>query len=392
MLKKSIKDIKVRGKRVIVRVDFNVPMDGNKITDDTRITSSLPTIHNLLGRGAKIVLISHLGRPKGKDMAFSLKPIVERLEELLEMKDIPLLDVEDPNSLEVTKNLHDGQIAMLENIRFYDDERKDWPKFAKILAKFGDVYVNDAFGVCHRAHASVVGIPEYLPAVAGLLLMDEIKFLDIFLKKAAHPVCVIIGGKKASSKIAVIDTFIEKADIVLVGGGCANTFLRSWGYDIGKSISEAEMLNTCKRILWKATRAKTALLIPEDVVVADDIEGTNERVVSIEEVPKNSMILDVGPETIKKFQMNILKASTIIWAGPLGLYENKKFATGTHQVLKAIVESGANSITGGGDTIGAMKQYPELYKQITHISTGGGAMLEYIEKGTLPGIAVLNDL
>lgn len=392
MPKQSIKDIKVRGKRVIIRVDFNVPMHNGKITDDTRITSTLPTIHNLLGRGAKIILISHLGRPKGKETEFSLKPIVNKLEDLLERKNIPLLDVDDPDSVEVSKKMKNGDIAMIENIRFYDGERKDWQNFAKVLAKFGDIFVNDAFGVCHRAHASVVGIPEYLPAVSGLLLQDEMKFLDIFLKKAASPVTVIIGGKKASSKIAVIDTYIERADTVLVGGGCANTFLRSWGMDIGKSYSESEMLDTSKRLLWKASRANTALVIPEDVVVAENFEGDNMRVVPVDKIPKDSMILDIGPETIKKFQLTILRSSTIIWAGPLGVFENPKFSAGTHETLRAIVESGANSITGGGDTIAAMKKYPELRKQITHVSTGGGAMLEYIEKGTLPGIEVLCNL
>jgi len=392
MPKQTIKDIKVRGKRVIVRVDFNVPMLNGKISDDTRITSTLPTIHNLLGRGAKIILISHLGRPKGKDEKFSMKPVAQRLAELLETKEIPLVDVDDSRSVNVIERLKVGEVAMLENIRFYDDERKDWQSFAKILAKYGDFYVNDAFGVCHRAHASVVGIPKYLPAVAGLLLQDEIRFLDIFLKHAPHPVVVIIGGKKASTKISVIDTFLEKADTVLVGGGCANTFLRSWGLNIGNSVSEKDMLDTAKRIIWKATQANTALIVPEDVVIADDIEGTNERVVAVENIPDQAMVLDIGPETMKKFKFNILKAGTVIWAGPLGLFENPKFAVGTHEILKTIIESQASSVTGGGDTIAAMKKYPEYSKQITHISTGGGAMLEYIEKGTLPGIEVLNDL
>lgn len=392
MPKRTIKDIKVRGKRVIVRVDFNVPMNKGKITDETRITSTLPTIHNLLGRGARIILISHLGRPKGWEEEFSLRPVADRLAELLEIKKIPLLDVLDKKSITVVEAMKNGEVAMFENIRFYDDERKDWQNFAKILAKFGDLYVNDAFGVCHRAHASVVGIPEFLPSAAGLLLSDEIRFLDFFLKHAAKPVVVIIGGKKASSKIAVIDTFLEKADTVLVGGGCANTFLRSWGYNIGDSVSEKEMLDTSKRLIWKATRANTALIVPEDVVIADDIEGTNERVVSIEDIPDKTMVLDIGPETIKKFKYHILKAGTVIWAGPLGLFENPKFAVGTHEILKCIIESGASSVTGGGDTIAAMKKYPEYAKQITHISTGGGAMLEYIEKGTLPGIEVLDEL
>jgi len=392
MHKQTIKDIKVRGKRVIVRVDFNVPMHDGKITDETRITSTLPTIHNLLGRGARIILISHLGRPKGFEKKYSLEPVAKRLAELLEIKEIPLLDVLDSKSIDVVDELENGSVAMFENIRFYDDERKDWQSFAKILAKFGDCFVNDAFGVCHRTHASVVGIPEYLPSVAGLLLADEIRFLTFFIKHAATPVVVIVGGKKVSSKIAVIDTFLEKADTVLVGGGCANTFLRSWGYDIGKSVSEKAMLDTSKRIIWKASQANTALIIPEDVVVAEDLEGKNERVVSIDNIPPKSMILDIGPETIKKFKHHILKAGTVIWAGPLGLFENDKFAVGTHQILRTIVESECSSVTGGGDTIAAMKKYPKLAKEITHISTGGGAMLEFIEKGTLPGIEVLNDL
>ncbi|MDD4351558.1 MAG: phosphoglycerate kinase [Candidatus Gracilibacteria bacterium] len=392
MNKKTIKDIEVKGKTVLIRVDLNVPLDKQgKIEDDSRITAVLPTLFNLIGRGAKLVLVSHLGRPTDHNPELDLKPIAKTLAKRLDLKEIPVLELEDKNNKKTISKLKPGEIVMLQNIRYSMEERENSKSFSKKLASYADIYVNDAFGVSHRKHASVVGITEFLPSVAGLLLEEEIRFLDMFMRSPAKPVTVIIGGKKFMSKIAVIDRFLEKADAIMIGGGIANNFLKAWGGKIGKSIYEPEMLELTHKYIWKAMNSNTALMLPEDVVIADSLEGRKTKVVSIFDVPSNWYILDIGPKTIKKYADHIKKAGTVIWSGPVGLAENPKFAKGTHGLLEAISKSDANSVIGGGDTLGAVKKYPKLLNKVTHVSTGGGATLEFIEKGTLPGIEALED-
>ena len=393
MAKKTLRDVDVTGKVCLVRVDYNVPVSTlGQISDDTRIQETLPTLHNLIGRGAKIILLSHLGRPKEKEASLSLTPIAKRLAEILGRKAIPVLDIDDEKmTRERIKKMKNGDIIMFENMRFYNAERKDFLEFGKRLASFGEIYVNDAFGTAHRIHGSTVGIAEYLPAVAGFLMESEIKYMSMVLHQPARPIVAIIGGKKASTKITVIEKLMEKADTLLIGGGVANTFLKTWGLKIGDSVFEKEMVNVAHKIIWKAMHTNTALLLPEDVVIANGLSPSSRtKVVNIEEVPEGWMILDIGPKTVEAFKKVIKKAGSIIWSGPLGLFEMKQFKAGNDAILKAVVESGANTLIGGGDTIASIHGTEEA-KQITHISTGGGAMLEFIEKGTLPGIDALND-
>lgn len=389
--KQTIKDVEVRDKRVIVRVDFNVPMDGDTISNDGRIQATMPTLHNLLGRKAKIVIISHLGRPEGTDDSLRLDPIAAHLSELLGIENIPVLDPQSPETAKRIEAMQSGEIVMLENIRFYEGEMKNHMEFAKTLASFGEVYVNDAFAVSHRTHASVTGIPDYIPGVAGFLLEEEIRFLKFFLKNPAKPIIAIVGGKKVSTKISVLDAYLDTADSILVGGGAANTLLKAWGDNIGTSFYEESMLDTARELIWKAARCKTAVVVPTDAVVTSALDaGSDVRTVATSEVPDDMMIVDIGPKTIARFQEVIRTAGTVIWSGPLGVTEDDRFTKGNDAILHAIAQANVNSVIGGGDTLASIAGKPGV-KDITHISTGGGATLEFIEKGTLPGIEVLTD-
>ena len=390
--KKTLKDIEVQNKRVIMRVDFNVPMNGTTITNDERIKATLPTLYNLIGRKAKIILISHLGRPENKEEEFSLKPIAAHLTKLLDCKDIPVLDVNGTDTKSTIDSMKDGDVVLLENIRFYEEEEKNFRDFAKHLASFGDVFINDAFAVSHRTHASVVGIPDHLPSAAGLLLEQEIKFLRFFLQRPAKPIVTIIGGKKVSTKVAVLDAYLDKADTILLAGGAANTFLKAWGDDIGNSFYEESMIDTCKELIWKAARCHTALVMPTDAVITDAFNNPNSSfdTVMTASITPGTMIADIGPRTVDRFTDIIRHAGTVIWSGPLGVTEDPRFRTGNDAILKAIAQAGINSVVGGGDTLAAIAGRPGA-EHITHASTGGGATLEFIEKGTLPGIQVLED-
>ena len=394
MAKKTLRDVDVTGKVCLVRVDYNVPIDtlGN-ITDDTRIQETLPTLHNLIGRGAKIVLVSHLGRPRGKEASLSLVPIAKRLSEILGKESISVYDIDDEEGTKkAIQKLGNGELMMFENIRFYDAERKDFLAFGKRLAAFGEIFVNDAFGAAHRVHGSTVGIAEYLPAVAGFLMESEIKYMSMVLHQPARPVIAIIGGKKASTKITVIEKLMEKADAVLIGGGVANTFIKTWGLQIGDSVFEKEMVDVARKLIWKAMHTNTALHLPVDIVIANGLLPSSRRkIVDIHDIPAGWMALDIGPETVKNYQEVLKTAGTVVWSGPMGLFEMEQYRAGNDAILKAVVESGANSMIGGGDTIASI-QGSENKKKISHISTGGGATLEFIEKGTLPGIEALNDL
>jgi len=373
-------------------VDFNVTLNPDStIADDFRIKQSLPTIKYLLTRKNKLILISHLDRPKGPDPKYSLKPVVKDLQNYLLEYKVTLTDNLDPHN-PVFKNQKENEIVFLENIRFWKEEKKNNPVFAKKLAKLGEVFVNDAFGVCHRENASVVGIPKYLPSFGGLLLKKEIETIKKAIEKPKHPFVAIIGGAKISTKIALIDRLLEIADYLLIGGGLANTFLCAQGLNMGKSYCEVDKVEIARRILFKAAKSKTAIILPEDVVVGEpEIKENSGKVLKVEEIEKeeNGAILDIGPETQAKFASIIAKARTIIWNGPLGYIENPSFRRGTDFIYYCITENQeAVSIVGGGDTLAAISK-KEYLDKITHVSTGGGAMLEFIERGTLPGIEAL---
>jgi len=385
-----IDEVNLSEKRILLRVDYNVSInDDRSISDDARITQSLPTIKHLLPNN-KIILVSHLDRPKERDPKFSLQIVVNRLKEYLPDTPITLIDdflTADTSLFEQQKN---GEILVLENIRFYKGEEKNDLEFAKQLAKLGDVYVNDAFAVSHRAAASVVGIPQFIPAYGGLLLKKEVEIITKAIEKPKKPLVTIIGGAKVSDKINLISKLIELADFVLLGGGLANPFLAAQGYSIGKSICEYEMLEKARQLLFLAAQKNTAIILPTDVIVGDPKNNENGgMVVKDDGVPADKSILDIGPETKARFGAIIAKAKTIIWNGPVGLFENPHYRQGTDFIYYAIAHNPeAVSIVGGGDTLAAISK-KEYLDKITHISTGGGAMLELIEKGTLPGIEAL---
>ena len=374
MSKKTLRDIDVSNKVCLLRVDYNVPINTQgHIADDTRIQETLPTLHNLISRGAKIVIISHLGRPRTKELSLSLQPVANRLAEILEKDEIKVCDIDNETQTKQTiKDMKKGDIIFFENIRFYDAERKDFLNFGKRLASFGDVFVNDAFGAAHRVHGSTVGIAAHLPAVAGFLMESEIKYMSMVLKNPAQPVVAIIGGKKASTKITVIEKLMEKADSVLIGGGVANTFLKTWGHHIGDSVFEKDMVDLARKLIWKAMKTKTELHLPEDVVIANGLEPSSRtRIVEPDEVPDGWMILDIGPKTATKYASVIQDAGSVIWSGPMGLFEMERFRAGNDVVFRSVVESGANSLVGGGDTIASINMHNDV-SHISHLSTGGG--------------------
>lgn len=391
--KQTIRDIDVRGKRALVRVDFNVPLDERgEITDDTRIRAAVPTIRALREAGARVVLMSHLGRPKGKVApAFSLAPAARRLSELLATPVAMAADCVGPEAERVVNGLKDGDVALLENLRFHAEEEKNDPAFARALAALGDVYVNDAFGTAHRAHASTAGVADYLPAVAGLLIEKEIDIMGRALSAPARPFVAIMGGAKISDKIGVIDNLLTKVDTLILGGGMANTFLLAQGKQLGDSLVEADQAEVARQLMAKATERMVSLLLPVDLVVADKFAADAEhKVVKADSVPAGWRALDIGPDTIKLYSDALRGAGTVVWNGPVGVFELAPFAAGTLAIAAAVAQSGAVSIVGGGDSVAAVEQ-AGLADRMTHISTGGGASLEFLEGKTLPGVAALND-
>lgn len=394
MNKKTIRDVDLQGKRVLVRVDFNVPIEDGKVTDDTRIVAAVPTIKAILEQQPRaVILMSHLGRPKGgPDPKYSLRPTVEVLAKHLG-REVAFVDDLIGEKVEQAINaLPPGGVIILENTRFYAGEEKNDPELAQQLARLGDVYVNDAFGSAHRAHASTEGVARYLPAVAGLLMEKEIEFLGTAIEAPRRPFVAILGGAKISDKIGVIENLLTKADRILIGGGMANTFFAAQGLPMGDSLVEQEALETARSILGKAGEK---LVLPVDAVIADAFDAAaNTRIIRIEEgVPAGWRILDIGPETVRLFGERLADAMTIVWNGPMGVFEMAPFAKGTFAVAQALAErtsQGAVTIIGGGDSAAAVNQ-AGLADRVTHVSTGGGASLEMLEGLTLPGLAALND-
>lgn len=392
-MKKTFKDIDVTGKRVFVRVDFNVPQDENgNIIDDTRIRAALPTINYLVKQNAKVILCSHLGRPKGVfNEKYSLAPIAERLSELLGMPVKMAKDVIGESAKELTSNMKEGEIVLLENVRFHAEEEKNDDEFARELASMADVFVNDAFGTAHRAHASTAGIAKYLPAVAGFLMDSEVVALTNATEHAEKPLVVILGGAKVSDKIGVISALMLKANTILIGGAMANTFIAAMGYDVGFSKYEADKLDVAREIMEKAESLNVKLVLPVDVACGNEFsENAKLKNFAIDKIQKDYQVLDIGKKTRKLFAKEIKKAKTIIWNGPMGVFEFEKFRKGTLAVATAVAKSGAISIVGGGDSVAAIKTLG-FENKISHLSTGGGATLEFLEGANLPGVAMLLD-
>jgi phosphoglycerate kinase len=389
MNKRSVRDLDVRDERVLVRVDFNVPVKDGEVTDDTRIRRALPTIRHLLEEGARPILISHLGRPKGEpDPKYAMDPVAARLQELLG-EPVKKLDAAVGPEVEEALEDWDGRgVVLLENSRFYPGETSNDPEFADQLAALADLYVNDAFGAAHRAHATTVGVAERLPAAAGLLMEEEIDYLDKVLKDPERPFVAILGGAKVSDKLGVIESLLGTADSLLIGGAMCFTFFEAQGYEIGNSLVEDDYLEEAKRLMEEAG---DRLVLPVDVVVAEAMEEDAEsETVAVDGIPAGKIGLDIGPKTVDLFSEHISGASTIFWNGPMGVFEIDAFAKGTEGVARAVAESGATSVVGGGDSVAAVNKLG-LEDRMSHISTGGGASLEYVEGKELPGIAVLPD-
>ena len=387
--KKSVKDIDVKGKRVLVRVDFNVPLKDGKVADDTRIRAALPTINYLIEQGAALILCSHLGRPKdGPDPVFSLKPVAEYLGNMIGKKVAFAEDCVGSAAEKAVADLKPGDVLVLENTRFHKEEKKNDPEMAKQLASLADIFVNDAFGSAHRAHASTEGVTKFLPAVAGFLLEKEIKYLDQAIEDPKRPFVAILGGAKVSDKIGVIKNLLTKADTVLIGGGMANTFFKAQGYPVADSLVEDDVLDTARELVKEGG---SKLRLPVDVVIADKFDNDAKmKIMDVGPVPDGWRILDVGPETVKNFSKVISEAGTVVWNGPMGVFEMPNFAKATFAVAKAVADSDAVSIIGGGDSAAAIAQ-SGLADKISHISTGGGASLEMLEGIQLPGLAALMD-
>ena len=389
--KKTLEDIDVAGKRALVRVDFNVPLDANlHVTDDTRIVGALKTIRYLCDNNARVILVSHLGRPKkGFEAKYSMKPATERLAVLLGKPVVQADDVVGEDARAKAAALKDGEIMVLENVRFHHEEEENDPEFAKQLASFADIYVNDAFGTAHRAHASTEGVTKYLPAVCGYLIKKEIDFMGTALSNPERPFVAILGGAKVSDKIGVIDNLIEKCDSIIIGGAMVYTFLRAKGYGVGMSRNEEDKIDLAGRLLGKAEARGIDFLLPVDTIVAKEFDNDSEsQNVPVDKMPDGWMGLDIGHEAVETFKKVISGAKTVVWNGPMGVFEMPNFAEGTKEVARALSESGAISIVGGGDSVAAIEQLGFADK-ISHISTGGGASLEFLEGKILPGIAAL---
>jgi phosphoglycerate kinase len=395
MNKMTVRDVDVRGKRVFLRADVNVPLDDGRITDDTRIRASLPTLVYLLEHGAAVILASHLGRPKGKvNDALRLKPIADRLSTLLGRPVRMTGDALGPGVQVAIDKLRPGDLLLLENLRFHAEEEANDPGFAKALADMADLYVNDAFGSAHRAHASTEGITHFLPSVAGLLLEREVTALSALLEKPRRPFHTIIGGAKISGKLEVIEALLTRCQAVLIGGGMANTFLAAKGYALGKSLMEPDQLENAERIMVEARRKRTRLMLPTDLVIAAQVHPRSQRqIVSVSAVPKDWTAVDIGPDTVAAYTAHLAKARTIFWNGPMGIFEIGPFADGTNAIARYIATrtaAGVVTVVGGGDSVAAVDQLG-LTDQMSHVSTGGGASLQFVEGRVLPGVAALPD-
>lgn len=395
MNKKSVKDLEVGGKRVLVRCDFNVPMDDDRnITDDRRIKSALPTIEYLKDNDAKVILMSHLGRPKGEaNPKYSLKPVADRLSELLNQDVVFAKDdnVVGKNAKKAVNNMKEGEVVLLENTRYRKEEEKNVDEFAKELASLGDLYVNDAFGTSHRSHASNVGVSKYLPSAVGFLVEKEIDIMGKALENPDRPFIAILGGAKVSDKIGVIENLIDKVDTILIGGGMAYTFLKAQGYKVGKSLLEEDKIDLAKELLKKAEGKNVKLVLPVDTVVAKEFKNDTEyKTVKVDEIPLDMIGVDIGEKTVKLFGDIIKDGKTIVWNGPMGVFEMDNFAKGTFEIAKAMANSNAITIVGGGDSASAVEK-SGLQDKMTHISTGGGASLEFLEGKVLPGIDAISN-
>ena len=390
MNKKTIRDVPVSGKRVLVRVDFNVPLEGGEVRDDTRIVAAVPTIRYLLDHKARVILASHLGRPKGKPTPeFSLRPVAKRLGELLGMPVAFVGECVGPEAEAAVAALKPGEVLMLENLRFHAEEEANDPEFSRKLAALADLYVNDAFGTAHRAHASTAGVAAYLPAVAGFLMEKEIDYLSRALEAPSRPFVAILGGAKISDKIGVVKNLLGKVDRLLIGGGMANTFLKAQGYDVAESLVEEDSVAIAKELL---AQGAGRILLPTDAVVANAFAADAEaKVVPVGQVPAGWRILDIGPETVKAYSKALRGAKTVVWNGPMGVFEFPRFAEGTFAIARALAKlPGAVTIIGGGDSAAAVEQ-AGVADKVSHVSTGGGASLEVLEGKTLPGVAALAD-
>lgn len=392
MNKITVRDLDPQGRRVLVRVDFNVPLKDGLITDDTRIKASLPTINYLLERKAKVILVSHLGRPGGKvNEELRLNPVAQRLEELLGRK---VKKLDETVGLEVQNSVAEllpGEVVLLENVRFYAGEEKNDPEFAKALAELADLYVNDAFGTAHRAHASTEGVAHYLPAAAGFLMEKELQVLGQALTNPVRPFNVILGGAKVSDKIGVIKNLLTKANSIMIGGGMANTFLKAMGYEMGKSLVEEDKIEEARQLIIEADRSGVNLLLPVDLMVAEAVSPqAQSKRVAVEKVPPDWLAVDIGLRTARGYGVGCQTAKTVIWNGPMGIFEIEAFAEGTKRVAKYLADSPAVTIIGGGDSVAAVESMG-LADKMSHLSTGGGATLEFLEGKTLPGVAALNE-
>ena len=393
MNKKTIEDIDVSGKRVLVRCDFNVPLDGTKITDETRIVAALPTIKYLLDHNAAVILCSHLGRPKGEfNLKYSLAPVAERLSEKLDKKVVLAKDVIGPDAQKCVSEMKPGDVVLLENVRFHKEEEKNDPEFAKKLASFAEIYVNDAFGTAHRAHASTEGVAHYLPAVAGFLIGKELDVMGKALENPARPFVAILGGAKVSDKIGVITNLLEKVDTLIIGGGMSYTFQKALGGSIGKSLCEEDKIDLAREMLEKAKEKGVRILLPVDNICGQEFSNDTMRItVHSKQIPDGWEGMDIGPKTQALFAAEIANAATVVWNGPMGVFEFPNFADGTRAIAQALADNhNCVSIIGGGDSAAAVEQMGYADK-MTHISTGGGASLEFLEGKELPGVAALND-
>lgn len=392
MNKQTVRNLAWEGKRALVRVDFNVPMDGTTITDDTRIRAAIPTIQYLQGAGAKVILMSHLGRPKGEpNPKYSLRPVAEHLAGLLNSKVSFAEDCVGPAAEQAVSQMKAGEVLLLENLRYHAEEEKNEDTFAQALARLGDAYVNDAFGAAHRAHASTQGVATYLPAVAGFLMEKEISVMGAALSAPNRPFVAIIGGAKVSDKISVLENLLPKVDALIIGGGMANTFLAVQGHSMGKSLVEAAAFDTAKALILQADGLGKRLYLPTDLVVAEAFAAdAAHQVCGLDAVPEDGMALDIGPETLATYQGVIKSARTVLWNGPMGVFEMPAFAVGTNGIAQAMAEVEGTTIVGGGDSVAAVEQ-AGLADKMTHVSTGGGASLEFLEGKALPGVAALLD-